>query len=113
MLTNFLHALVQNWELASGQMALVPTTVWMSKGECICVCVCVCMCACARVCLSACVNTLSTVFVLEAVLCVSSLPPFPHEIVQKETIQSSKIINKMGNNLKVSHLFFYFSYGLE
>lgn len=34
MLTNFLHALVQSWDSASGQMAPVPPTVWLSKGDC-------------------------------------------------------------------------------
>lgn len=40
MLTNFLHALVQSWDSASGQMASVPPTVWLSKGDFgVCVCV--------------------------------------------------------------------------
>lgn len=42
MLTNFLHALVQSWDSASGQMAPVPPTVWLSKEDCdVCECVCV------------------------------------------------------------------------
>lgn len=32
MLTNFLPALVQSWDSASGQMAPVPPTVWLSNG---------------------------------------------------------------------------------
>ena len=46
MLTNFLHALVQSWDSASGQMAPVPPTVWRLWYVCVCilsVCVCVCM----------------------------------------------------------------------
>lgn len=31
MLTNFLPALVQSWDSASGQMAPVPPTVWLSN----------------------------------------------------------------------------------
>lgn len=38
MLTNFLHALVQSWDSASGQMASVPPTV---KETLACVSVCV------------------------------------------------------------------------
>jgi len=51
MLTNFLLALVQSWDSASGQMALVSSTVWLSKGDhgvCVCVCVCVCIQDCLR-----------------------------------------------------------------
>lgn len=49
MLTNFLHALVQSWDSASGQMAPVPPTVWLSKGDCD-----VYVCVCARAYLSVC-----------------------------------------------------------
>lgn len=34
MLTNFLHALVQSWDSASGQMAPIPPTVWLGEGGC-------------------------------------------------------------------------------
>lgn len=33
MLTYFLRVLVQSWDSASGQMAPVPPTVWLSKGH--------------------------------------------------------------------------------
>lgn len=34
MLTNFLHALVQSWDSASGQMAPIPPTVWLGDEGC-------------------------------------------------------------------------------
>lgn len=70
MLTNFLHALVQSWDSASGQMASVPPTVWLSKGD-FGVCVCVCEWERLYVCIEQCRSSES--LCLKDALCMENM----------------------------------------